>query len=175
MRRSLPCLRLSSRFVRRATFSQIWSYSINVFIGKIAWLFVSQSRPIIIGGFLNAAAITYFGIGSSLIDRAADGMLQLVAVLTPTVSKWDARGERSAIVAVLLRGTRYVLYMAIPIEAGLLIFGHDFLALWMGAEYAKACYGIMTVLSIPMFLVVSHAIPARMLEGIGRVRACSPS
>ena len=49
---------------------------------------------------------------------------------------------------VLLDGTRWVLYIVLPIHLGLLFFGRPFLARWVGGpQYADWCYPATAILS----------------------------
>jgi O-antigen/teichoic acid export membrane protein len=171
--RKLPELRFSFRFVDRATFRSIRGYSAYIFISLIAGKFCYQLSPIVIGAFITPAAVTYFGIAASLSTQAADAIRQLIAVLTPTVSKWEAVGEHSSIRALLIVGTRCVLFLVIPVQLGLIFFGYPFLSLWMGREYADASFVTLVILCAPLPFVLVQSMAVRVLQGVGRVAAFS--
>jgi O-antigen/teichoic acid export membrane protein len=169
----LPSLSFSFRFVDRATFRQIWSYSFFVFLGTIAFSIGSHGSTIIAGAFLVPAAVAYFGIASNLSGQAVQGLHMAIVVLIPAVSKWDAMGDHSAISRLLVTGSRYLLFLGLPITLGLILLGHPFIALWMGPRYAELCYPALVILSLPLPLALVQGISTRLLEGIGKVASLS--
>jgi O-antigen/teichoic acid export membrane protein len=72
---------------------------------------------------------------------------------------------------VLLDGTRWVLYLVLPIHLGLLAFGRPFLARWLGGEqYAEWCFPAMAVLSATLTIGVAQSVASRILYGMGKLR-----
>lgn len=165
----LPSLRFSLRLVDRNTLRTIWGYSAFVFLSVVASKVGTESNALLIGIFLPTAAVTYFGIAASLAGQAGDGLRAAIAVLTPAVSKWEALGHHSAISGLLTTGTRYLLFLAIPIQIGLILLGHPFIALWMGRKYADVCYPPLTILAISLSPALAMGMASRILEGVGRV------
>src|SRR5262249_22899202 len=75
-----------------------------------------------------------------------------------------------AIRRVLVDGTRYVLWTILPIQAGLILLGKPFLALWHAPRYADDCYPVLVILALPLALTLSQSISGRILYGIGKLR-----
>ncbi len=167
--RFIPGLRFSFRFIDRKTLRLIWGYSAFVFLSVIVGKVGSESNALVIGAFLPAAAVTYFGIAATLSGQAGDGLRTAIAVLTPAVSKWDALGDHSAVSTLLVRGTRYLLYLVIPIQIGLCFLGRPFLALWMGPKYADLCYPVLAIITMSLSLALAMGMASRILEGVGKV------
>jgi O-antigen/teichoic acid export membrane protein len=170
VRRYLPGLRISLAWVDRSTFRLIRGYSAYSFLAMIAGRVSFQTDAIVIGAFLAPKAITFFVIGARLVDYTKSLFRSITTVLTPAVSALDARGHVEAIRDILVDGTRYVLWIVVPIELGLLLLGKPFLALWLGPEYANLSTLSLQILSIPMALVVAQFVAARILYGVDRVR-----
>lgn len=95
----------------------------------------------------------------------------VVLVVIPAVSKWQAAGDHGAIRDLFVHAARYTLYFTLPIEFGLLVLGHPFLALWMGQEYADAGNASLIILVLPMVLSALGMVAARVLQGVGHVRS----
>lgn len=165
----LPSLRFSVRFVDRKTLRFIWSYSAFVFLTTVIARIGSESTTVVIGAFLPTAAVTYFGIASNLSSQAGDGLRTAIAVLTPAVSRWDGVGHYAAIVRVFVTGTKFLLYVTIPIQMGLLFVGRLFIALWMGPRYAELCFPALAILTSAMPFALAMAMAGRILEGMGKV------
>jgi O-antigen/teichoic acid export membrane protein len=168
--RYLPGLRFSFRLADRATFRTIRGYSLDAFLALLAGRVSFQTDALVIGFFLTARHITYFAIAGRLVEYAKNSFRAATTVLTPAVSSLEARGDAAGIRRVLLDGTRGALWFVLPVQAGLLILGRPFLALWMGPEYAPRCFPTLVILTAPLTLALSQSVSARILYGLGRLR-----
>jgi O-antigen/teichoic acid export membrane protein len=168
--RVLP-MRLSHRLVNRATFRQVRGYSLDAFLAMVAGRACVQSGAVIVGAFLGAAPVTYFAIASRLVEFAKALLRTATNTLTPAISSLDAAGNTEAIRRMFLRGTRWVLYLILPVHTGLVVFGRPFLTTWLGdSVYSATCYPALILLSSTLSLVVAQSIAARVLYGTGRLR-----
>ncbi len=165
----LPHLRFSLRLVDRAGFKTIWGYSVNAFVAMLAGRISFQTDALVIGSFLAPQYIAFFVVGARLTDYAKNSVRAVTAVLTPAVSAWDARGNHDVIQRLLIDGTRWVLWVILPVQAGLLVLGRPFLALWLGPKYAALSYPTLVILAVPLGLIMSQSISARILYGNGRL------
>jgi O-antigen/teichoic acid export membrane protein len=165
----LPGLRFAPRFVDRSTVRRIASYSGHAFLVMVASRVSFQTDAIVIGAFLAPEAITFFMIGAKLVSYAKDGIRSLTTVLTPSISALESRGDTAGIHRILITGTRYVLYLVLPIELGFIILGEPFISIWMGPEYASECFTTLWVLAVPLALTMSQSVSARILFGTGRL------
>jgi O-antigen/teichoic acid export membrane protein len=173
-RRYLPGLRFSPRLVDRATFRTIRGYSLDAFLAMLAGRVSFQTDAIVIGACLAPEAITVFAVAARLVEYAKSSLRAITTVLTPAVSALEARGETRAIRNVLIDSSRYVLWLILPIEIGLLILGKPFLTRWMGPEmgpeYARLSYPTLAILALPLALAMSQSVSGRILYGLGRLR-----
>jgi O-antigen/teichoic acid export membrane protein len=170
-RHFLPQLRFSLRLIDRATFRAIRGYSADAFLAMLAGRISFQTDAIVIGLFLSPQYITYFVIAGRLVEYSKDSLRVLTTVLTPAVSVLEAKGETASIRRLLLDSTRYVLWLIMPIQLGLLILGRPFLTLWMGPQYdAGRSYPSLVILAVPLALALSQSVSVRILYGIGCLR-----
>lgn len=169
--RFLPGLRLSHRFIDRATLKEVRGYSVDAFLAMIAGRVTVQTGTIVVGGFLTAAAAGHYAIAMRLVDMAKNLLRSATTTLTPAVSAREATGDLDGVRRVLLDGTRVVLYLVLPIHAGLLFFGGPFLARWMnGWEYAEWCFPATAVLSATLTIGVAQSVASRILYGMGKLK-----
>jgi O-antigen/teichoic acid export membrane protein len=169
--RSLPGIRISRRFVDRATLKRVKGYSLDAFLAMVAGRACAQSGVVIIGAFLGAAPVTYFALASRLVEFAKALLRTATNTLTPAISSLEAIGDTAAIRRMFLRGTRWVLYLILPVQLGLVVFGRPFLTTWLGdSEYADRCYPALVILSSTLSLVVAQSVASRVLYGTGRLR-----
>jgi O-antigen/teichoic acid export membrane protein len=169
-RHYLPGLRFSVRLADRATFRTIRGYSLDAFLAMLAGRVSCQTDALVIGAFLAPESITLFAVAGRLIEYAKSSLRAATTVLTPAVSALEARGDDRAIRRMLLNSTRYVLWLILPVQAGLLLLGKPFLALWMGREYAERSYPTLAILALPLALALSQSVSGRILYGIGKLR-----
>lgn len=167
----IPCLRCGLRFVDREMLRRVKGYSLDAFMAMIAGRVSVQSGAIIIGIFLSAPEITWFAIALRLVEFAKALLRSATTTLTPAISSLEAAGDVDAIRRVLLKGTRWVLYLILPVHVGLIVFGKPFLTIWLGSpEYATRCYPALVILSATLSLVVAQSVASRILYGMGRLR-----
>ena len=62
-----------------------------------------------------------------------------------------------------------MLWVALPLQVGLIIFAKPFLTLWMGSRYAESSYPTLVILAAPLALYVTHTLGVRLLYGTGRL------
>jgi O-antigen/teichoic acid export membrane protein len=169
--RFLPGLRLSLWQVDRATLREVKGYSVDAFLAMLAGRITVQTGAIIVGGFLPAAAAAHYAIAARLVDMAKNLLRSATTTLTPTVSEREATGDFDGVRRVLLIGTRWVLYLVLPVHLGLLLFGRPFLTRWIGGtQYSGWCFPAVAILSATLTIGVAQSVASRILYGMGKLR-----
>ena len=143
----------------------------DAFLAMLAGRVTVQTGAIVVGGFLTAASAAHYAIALRLVELAKNLLRSITTTLTPAVSEREARGDHDGVRAMLVDGTRIVLYLVIPIHVGLLLFGKPFLMRWIGQpEYADWCYPTLVILSATLTIGVAQSVASRILYGLGRLR-----
>ena len=169
--RFLPGMKLSRRLVDRETLHRVKGYSVDAFLAMLAGRITVQTGAIVVGGFLTVAAAAHYAIAARLVDMAKNLLRSVTTTLTPAVSEREASGDLDGVRRVLLDGTRWVLYLVLPIHAGMLYFGRPFLERWVGGrEYADWCFPAMVILSATLTIGVEQSVASRILYGMGKLR-----
>jgi O-antigen/teichoic acid export membrane protein len=168
--RYLPGLHLSRRLVDRPTLKQVRGYSVDAFLAMLSGRITVQTGAIVVGGFLTAAAVAHYAVATRLVEVAKNLLRSVTTTLTPAVSEREARGDVDGVRRVLLDGTRFVLYLVLPVHLGLLFFGKPFLAKWIGVEqYADWCFPATAILSATLTIGVAQSVASRILYGLGKL------
>lgn len=160
---------LGLRFVDRSTFKMMASYGSATFIISIGEKLRFQTDAIVIGMFLSAAAITFFSIGSKLVDYLTGIVQYLAQVFTPMSSHFDATGDVDSLRKLLVVGNRACALIALPICAVLLILGKPIIAAWVGPAYLSS-YSVLVLLVIPRTFYVCQATSNKIMFGMNRHR-----
>lgn len=169
--RFLPGLRLSTKLIDRDTLREVKGYSVDAFLAMLAGRITVQTGAVIVGGFLTMASVTHYALATRLVELAKNMLRSATTTLTPAVSEREATGDLDGVRRVLLDGTRWVLYLVMPIHLGLLAFGRPFFARWMGdPQYAEWCFPAMAVLSATLTIGVAQSVASRILYGMGKLK-----
>lgn len=156
------------RYVNRSTLREIATYGGTTLIIIISSRLRFKSDSIIIGTFLSAAAITYFNIGSRIVDYAGEVVENLAQVFMPMSSHSDARGDLDRLHKIFVTGNRFCAFTIFPISAVLIVLGKSVIRVWVGTKYVDSCYPVLLVLLIASTLRLAQAASARVLFGMNR-------
>ncbi len=169
--RFLPGLRIGWRLIDRETLHRVKGYSLDAFLAMLAGRITVQTGAVVVGGFLTFSAAAHYAIAARLVELAKNLLRSATTTLTPAVSEREAKGDHDGVRRVLLDGTRWVLYLVLPIHLGLLFFGRPFLTRWVGGPaYAEWCFPATVILSATLTIGVAQSLAARILYGMGRLR-----
>jgi O-antigen/teichoic acid export membrane protein len=170
----LPLLRIRRGNLDRSTFQEIRGYSLDAFLAMLAGRLSLQSGPLIIGWMLPVTYVTWFLIPSRLLEFAKALLRSVTSILTPAVSQLQARGETLRLRDLYRKASRLSLYLILPIQLGLIIYGGSFIQLWLkDVAYRERCETVLIILSLSLPLVVMQSVASRILYGLGEIRRFS--
>jgi O-antigen/teichoic acid export membrane protein len=167
--RILP-VRFGPEHVNRESLRRIASYSGTTFIVIVASRLRFRTDALVIGTFVSSAAITYFTIGSRLVDYASEVVGSLAQVFVPMSSKSDATGDSTGLRKIFVAGNRACAMIIFPIAAVLIILGKSVIEAWVGARYVATSYPVLLVLVFPFTLMLAQAASGRVLFGMAKHR-----
>ncbi len=170
-RRHLPSLTLAPWHADREALRQVRGYSGDALLAMIAGRISFKTDAIVIGlcGQLNL--IPFFDMPARLAEYAKNLIRSATTTLTPTFSALDAKGYQNRMRELFLAGSRYTAYLALPIQAGLFLFGGGFLELWLGdPEYRRRGAPVLWILAGTVSIGMLQSVAARVLYGVGKIR-----
>jgi len=165
--RILP-LRINFQNVSRGSLRRIATYSSSTFIILVASRLRFKTDAMVIGTFVSSAAITYFTIGSRLVDYAGEVVSGLAQIFVPMSSKSDATGDLAGLRRIFVAGNRACALIIFPMAAILIILGKSVIEAWMGPRYVATSYPVMLVLVIPSTLMLAQSASGRTLFGMAK-------
>jgi O-antigen/teichoic acid export membrane protein len=161
---------LGLKYVDRATFRMMASYSGVTLIIMIAGRLKFKTDTIVIGTMLSAAAITYFNIAGRIVDYAGEIVTSLAQNFLPMASQSEATGSMEHLRKVFVTGNRLCAFTIFPVTAVLLILGKSVIEVWVGSKYIATSYAVLVILIIPSTLMWAQAASGRVLFGISKHR-----
>jgi O-antigen/teichoic acid export membrane protein len=164
--RLYPQLRLFFRVPDRQIIGRLWGYSSYVFLIHVCLQLVYYTDNLIVGGFLSAAAVTYYSIGGRLIEYVRQVVTSLTTTFTPLASTLEASGEEDKLRRLLIYGTRAALVLVLPFAIALILRGPTFIGLWMGEQYAAISGHVMQILIIGQVFIVANNTSSGIAFGL---------
>ncbi|HYA43302.1 MAG TPA: oligosaccharide flippase family protein [Syntrophobacteraceae bacterium] len=164
-----PPVRYSARFVSKSTWRTLFNFGVFAFIGDMASQIIFYTSSILITLLLGVEAVTFYSIALMLIDNTRRVVYEIVRVMTPDILKLTARESMAEVQNLVLRGTRTSMFVAVPILMGLIVFGNQFVSLWMGPQYTKSAVVLM-ILAVGSFASSAARPLTPTLLGLNQVR-----
>jgi O-antigen/teichoic acid export membrane protein len=166
--RAFP-LHFSLRQVDGRVFRKLLRYGSFAFLILVAERLRFHSDPIVIGAFLSSTAITYFSIGSRLVEYSTYAVRSMAQIFTPMCSQFAATGDFARLRRTLVAGNRACALIVLPLTVILLILGKSIIEAWVGPRYLSS-YSVLAVLIVPRAIYVAQSTSTRILLGMGRHR-----
>jgi O-antigen/teichoic acid export membrane protein len=170
---SILPVRLRFGNVKRETVRRIANYSSSTLIILVASRLRFKTDALVIGTFVSSAAITYFTIGSRLVEYAGEVVTGLAQVFVPMSSKSDATGDLAGLRKIFVAGNRACAFIIFPISATLIILGKSVIEAWVGPRYVATSYPVLLVLVLPYTFFMAQGASGRVLFGMAKHRTLS--
>src|SRR5712691_5323347 len=130
----LPRLRIRVSLRNFIGMTKVLRFSGAMFIWGIAGKILLESDRIIIGLFMPVASISIYEVGLRMSNYSRN-ILYPVFTILPAASDLSARNEKTKLQQLYLVGTKYLLLAYMFVAAILLLFGKEFVYLWMGPGF----------------------------------------
>ncbi len=163
-------LRINPQFVNRTSLKLIAGYSGTTFLIIVGGRLRFKTDAMVIGTFVGASAITFFTIGSRLVDYSSEVVSSLAQIFIPMSSQSQAKGDLDGLRKILVVGNRACAFIIFPITAVLTLLGRSVIEAWMGAKYVAQSYPVLLVLLYPTALMLAQSASGRTLWGMAKHR-----
>jgi O-antigen/teichoic acid export membrane protein len=156
------------RYVDRASLRDMANYGSTTFIVMVAARLRFRTDAIVLGAMMSAVAVTWFNIGSRIVDYAHEFVSSLAQIFVPMASQSEATGNLDRVRKIYIAGNRACAFLILPITAILILLGKHVIRIWMGARYIPHSYPVLVVMIVPYALMLSQAASGRVLFGLGK-------
>jgi O-antigen/teichoic acid export membrane protein len=169
-RRSLPPRTIGPARPSRNTFRRIFSFSINLFVGRLTGVLYNQMDRLIIAAALTAVALGRYEIAAKLQLLAAFALAFVASAVMPAASRLaSTEGGRASLVSMFLEGTKYTLVIVIPITVTLMIWADALIRTWVGSGFDPSI-GYARWFLVWVLFTATNTIGLTMIVGMGYVR-----
>jgi O-antigen/teichoic acid export membrane protein len=152
----------------RALATRVFRYGFFVFLSNIGQKIIVASDAIVIASNLAMAQVTYYAIAGTLIEPLRSLLASTAHVFAPLASNLHAQGKRAELAATMIGGSKLVLLLALPVGLTFVFLGTEFIALWMGAEYAGPAGEVLAILGVSVVASTPSFVTSMVLYGISR-------
>lgn len=154
----------------RAIARQLVSFSAFSYLSGIAAACYAHADKLIIGAVAGMAALTYYVIPSTLINRVLGLTFRLSSVVYPAASELESLHQFDKLKAIYFSATRYVFYLNACIVVFTCLFADEILHYWMGEEFARRGALIMVLTALAMLVDSMTNLPSMLADGTGHPR-----
>jgi O-antigen/teichoic acid export membrane protein len=152
--------------IHRDALPELFGYSWRVALIRLTSVMYDQMDKVIIGIALTPAALTIFDIANKVHLLARYALSIPSSAIIPAAAALDAAGNSEALRALLVRGTRITVALAVPITATGIILTTPLIETWLGSGYDRAV-GPAQLFLVYILFTSWTTIGITMLMGVG--------
>ena len=154
--------------IDKSVIKSIISLSITVLFASVADQVFWKADQLILGKMFNTVLVAIYSVGSQIYMIYLQFGTQVANVFYPRVSALYAEKNGGKKVSDLfIRVGRITLFILLLILSGFIIFGKEFLQLWVGNGYEEAYY-VAIVVMIPFTVDLSQNLGLPYLQIVGK-------
>ena len=152
------------------------SAAVRTLLGYGGWVTVSNIvSPIMtyldrffIGSIVSVTAVGYYTAPYEAISRATILPGSLTATIFPAFSSLDATGSRDRLEELCVRSLKSLLLTLGPVLVLVIVFAHEILRLWLGADFAAKGAVVLQILAAGTLINSLAFVPSCLLQGLNR-------
>jgi O-antigen/teichoic acid export membrane protein len=160
---------LSRRRFRKMSGS-IFGYGTYVIINNVGEKLIGATDAIVVGIFLSVEAVAHFAIAGSLVGYLKAILGTTAQVFNPLASHLRTARQSEELRHALLLGVAINVLIALPVTTTFVLLGQQFIALWMGNDFAGPAGPVLAVLAVTAVLTAPQSVVSSVLYGISRHR-----
>ncbi len=132
--RAMPGLSLGPRYFDRAMLRLFYGYGAIVQLSGLMGMFLYSVEKLIAGVFIGVQATGLLDVGEKLPVMASQMPASMNSVFLPAMAQMQSLEKHNEVVALYLRGARYLNMMMGAVLGFLAAFAAPVLAAWIGAD-----------------------------------------
>jgi len=149
--RILPQLRLNPFLLNWEMIKQLFRYGLKLQIIQFEGIFTFQTDKLLISYFLNIGLVSFYQLGSMIINKTRSLPLLLISAIVPAASELDARQDKKRIYDLYFRGTKYLAVVGMPLLVLVSLTASLVMLVWMGQGFEKSVLVIQIL--APCYLI----------------------
>ncbi len=156
--------------ISRDRFFEMWRFGTASFVARSASQLIYQSDQIMVMFFFGPAAVGAYSIATMLIQTSRRLIEQIGGSLYPSIMKSGSIRDLDALRRIFVWYARLAFFVGILVYCGYIVFGREFLTLWIG-QGVDAAWAVLAILSIGELLSLFGNVGLSVKFSLGAVRA----
>jgi len=149
-------------------FRQLLRFGGFVTVSGLVGPLLVHLEKVALASLVSASAVAYYAVSYNVATKLWIFAGTFSAVLFPLFSSFHGVGQRDVNVDVNLRVIRCIaIFVTVP-ALFFVVFGREFLQLWMGPEFARESTGALRVLAVAMVVNSIAWSPYALIQASGR-------
>ncbi|MBN1871171.1 MAG: polysaccharide biosynthesis C-terminal domain-containing protein [Candidatus Omnitrophica bacterium] len=165
--RLFSALRFNPFMFDKKTFRKIFSFGYKMHIAKISSMISWHIDKLLISYFLSVGMVTFYQLGSAIVDKCTTSVLLFMRALMPAFSEMDALNQRNKLIDGYVISTKYIALFAVPLFIFIIISASDIMMLWMGSGYERSVW-VIRILGVGYLFAVLSGVRSIVLQAIAR-------
>lgn len=142
---------------------EVFGFSAYVVVYSLTEKIFWQLDKVVLGIMSGGVSVTIYTVGSQISSSISSVSSTVSSMYLPHAVKTSSRQEKYT--AVMAQMARYQLFVIIPVFLGFVLFGRDFLLLWVGKGYDES-YKIALVLIATLIPVLLQSYGEALLKAL---------
>ena len=163
----IPGLRFRPLSFNWEIFLKLFRFGFSMQIAKVSGWISTQVDKVLIGAFLSLGMVTYYELGSTIVNYALGISALFVSALLPAFSHIRSRESHEQLIGAYLTALRYGICLILPLFIFIAISGSFIMKAWMGNLYGWVG-NLVTILCLAFLVNAIAQIPASMCMAIDR-------
>lgn len=151
----------------RGLLSEQLRYGLQLQVSRIANAVSFQADRLIISFFLGVGAVAFYQLGATFLQQVRQVPLLLVSALVPAVSELDQQDKDRHIRELYLRGSRYLIGIAVPLTVFIVAAAPEIIFIWMGLGFSLSV-SVIRILALGYCCATVTGVASSIAAGTGR-------
>lgn len=161
----LPELRFNPFLFSKEMLKKLFGFGYKMQITRISGMVSLHIDKFLIAYFLSLGFVTFYQLGSSIVDKAKSIPLLLTTALLPAFSEVNAKQERQKLIKGYIRGTKYLSLVTFPLFTFLIISAPNIMMVWMGQGYEMSIW-IIQILALGWLFNILIGVGCSVVQAI---------
>jgi O-antigen/teichoic acid export membrane protein len=148
---------------------QVISFAWPQFITKLSSFLGNRIDVLLIGIFLTPYYITVYNVVYQFYLLITTVISLFGSAIFPYVSELYSRNSKESIKKLYLTGTRYSMFVSLPLVIGAFLLANPFLKAWVGQEYSIYSY-LVQIFLVAAILMSSRVIAVQITLSLDLIR-----
>lgn len=159
---------LSKNPENKKIIKELFNFSFFIFLSMIVDVIFKNTDQVILGAFCGTFAVSTYDVAMQIRTANKNFSTVISSMFLPKLSKMVENKEpMSKISKIFNQVSRIQMFILLLILSGFIIFGVQFINLWVGNEYISAYY-IALICIIPNFIPLSQNIGLSVIQAMNK-------